>query len=212
MNDDIAFVYSSVKIGEGEENSKINYLIGGNNKIIKFEEYMNYIVTGKVPYSPGAALFRTKDLNKNLHVNFKTAISHDYENHGAGPDLMIYLLTFENYKFSYYISSPLVFFRAHPGSFTIGSRNKDIINSYRSVISLFLRKKKSKSYWAKYLAYEWIRLIFRNNYIPIKKFISQNEGANTKLEYILFYIGIIIYMQIILKRLFFSVFGKKSES
>lgn len=70
--------------------------------------------------SPGAILIRTRDLLKNLHIQFPTSTLRHFEKNGhRSPDVMISLLTAHNYPYVANVSMPLVYFRAHAGSFTI---------------------------------------------------------------------------------------------
>jgi glycosyltransferase involved in cell wall biosynthesis len=62
---------------------------------------------GRLPVSPGAALFRMEDLRRNLH---------DFGNHGIGPDLLLMLLTARAYPSVAHVPEPLVSFRDHEGS------------------------------------------------------------------------------------------------
>ena len=84
-------------------------------------------------------MLHTKDLIKNLHTDFPTVTFRPFDQHGAGPDVMISLLTAKSYPCVACISAPLAFFRAHSGSFTVSNENNSITNGYISVISYYLR-------------------------------------------------------------------------
>ena len=68
--------------------------------------------------SPGAALFRINDLYNNLITQIPSPSFNDFADHGAGPDLLLYLLTAITYQKIAFINEPLCFFRVHEDSFT----------------------------------------------------------------------------------------------
>jgi len=209
FQDDIGFVYSAARIGVSLENSTIHYKLKKDysNKV-NFNEYLKLLLAGLAPYSPGAALFKTKDLLKNLHLNFPTSVKHQYEKHGAGPDLMTFLFCFEGYKFAYAISEPLVYFRAHSGSYSVGDLRGEVIESYRSVISWYLINHFSMKDWARYLSSQWlIEMRNRRSYIPLGDFILNNNGKNSFFERTLFYMGIFSFLFHKGKRKLISLFS-----
>lgn len=75
------------------------------------------------PASPGAALFRTSDLHKNILTSLPGFDDYDFLRYGAGVDWLIYMLTALYYPHIAYVAEPLVYFRAHPDSITI--KNED---------------------------------------------------------------------------------------
>lgn len=62
---------------------------------------------GRLPVSPGAALFRMKDLRKNLI---------DFGENGIGPDLYVLMRTAWDYPAVAHVAEPLARFLDHPGS------------------------------------------------------------------------------------------------
>ena len=74
---------------------------------------------GAIPVSPGAALFRTTDLIKNIRTELPGITDYDFKATGAGVDWLIYMLTALNYPYVQYIDKPMSFFRIHSGSLTI---------------------------------------------------------------------------------------------
>lgn len=83
-----------------------------------------------VPLSPGCAIFRTSDLEKNLMVKIPSPTITDFLSHGAGPDLLLYLLTAEAYEYFAFIDEPLSFFRSHEGSITISDKSGYLFRCY----------------------------------------------------------------------------------
>lgn len=116
----VAFVYTSALVGLNPQSAAVMY-----DEIRGRRSRMAYLLaslfTGRVPLSPGAALFRTADLRKNLVWDIPSWNATPFTQHGAGPDLLLYLLTAYDYKFIVALNEPLVFFRAHAGSISIES-------------------------------------------------------------------------------------------
>ena len=121
---DIGFVFTKVCIGEIEWEGDIWYEYFTQDALIDTGQYITdcIINVDKVPVSPGCALFRRDDLNKNLHITIPSPTIDDFDKHGAGPDLLLYLLSAVCYKKVAYINDTLAFFRSHPGSITISDR------------------------------------------------------------------------------------------
>lgn len=70
---------------------------------------------GRLPVSPGAALFRMNDLRKNLI---------DFGAHGIGPDLYLLMKTAWDYPAVAHVAEPLVHFSDHPGSISRQKRTE----------------------------------------------------------------------------------------
>lgn len=74
----------------------------------------NFIIgafsNGNVPYSPGNALFRLKDLRESLVVQIPNIAGRESSQHGIGPDLLFYLITCTRYAYYSKIDAPLAFF------------------------------------------------------------------------------------------------------
>jgi len=80
------------------------------NRVGRFSRWIclrDMMYNGRLPVSPGAALFRIGDLRRNLV---------DFGRDGIGPDLLLMLLTAASYPFIAHIAEPLAVFRDHPGS------------------------------------------------------------------------------------------------
>jgi hypothetical protein len=78
--------------------------------------------------SPGAALFRMADLMENLLLDIPVFDKEQIARLGAGPDLLLYLLTALRYPKVGYVRDCLTFFRSHSKAIT--AENSDVITSY----------------------------------------------------------------------------------
>ena len=178
----IALVYCAARIGKSRNESIIAYSQADSSRVSS-PQFLNLVLCGKAPVSPGAVLIRTTDLLKNLHIQFPTSTPRNFEKNGAGPDVMILLLTAHNYPYVANISMPLVYFRAHAGSFSIENSNNDVIKGYRSAIAFFLIRNHGHQPWIDYLAHSWLQQMrfdhrWRN---PISHLIEY-EGSGSLTE------------------------------
>jgi len=123
LGDDVSFVFSSVKIGSDPAHAQIHYQWGkaANTDAVLIDagEYIKEVLMGfGALVSPGAALFRLKDLKENFIKELPSRKLHGFSYHGAGPDLLLFLLTALQYKKVAHLPEPLVFFRKHDDSAT----------------------------------------------------------------------------------------------
>ncbi|HWE53415.1 MAG TPA: glycosyltransferase family 2 protein [Bryobacteraceae bacterium] len=88
---------------------RIEYLLSGRSgKLPRWTCLRHMMFNGRLPVSPGAALFRMADLRRNLFV--------DFGHNGIGPDLLLLLLTAASRPFVAHVAEPLAIFHDHEGS------------------------------------------------------------------------------------------------
>ncbi len=157
----IALVYCAARIGEARETAVLAY---SNDECSRMtaSQFVTHIWRDEAPVSPGAILIRTNDLRNSLQLEFPTSTPRPFAKHGAGPDVMIALLTSEKYSHVAHISRPLVFFREHLGSFSSQNANGQVADGYRSAISYYLKKSHGREVWLDYLAFSWLLQIRRS--------------------------------------------------
>lgn len=205
----VAFVYSAVVIGAEKGMGSIAYARGMAGKI-RSRYYVEMVVKGLAPLSPGAVLIRANDLMQSIRLNFSTFTPRPYDKHGAGPDLMIMLLTCEKYQFVWHIASPLVYFRAHSDSLSVANIDNGIANAYESVISLYLKSNSNLYYWVRYVAACWTKqTMMKKKWIDPKTFLVTHEGGGRIAELIVFlvfafYFLIYYYARNMLKTIYFK--------
>jgi glycosyltransferase involved in cell wall biosynthesis len=179
---EVSIVYSSARIGENSVHACIAYSLGKSARLSTVR-FKNLLLNGKAPVSPGAILIRTKDLLSNLHMDFATSTKRPFDKHGAGPDVMILLLTADNYNFVEHISDPLVFFRAHVGSFTVSNENNQVSQAYRSALSYYLLNNNDQGLWIRYSARGWLgQMKSIRKWIPPKQYLIEYEGNGSYYE------------------------------
>lgn len=89
-------------------------------RIVSSDRYVrSALLTDQTPVSPGAALFRMEDLRRNLRFDVPSPSVSGFTSTGAGPDLLLYLLTASAYPCIAHLEPPLCRFRTHPSSITL---------------------------------------------------------------------------------------------
>ena len=179
---DVSLVYCAARIGKSKESACIAYSLGEPGRLSS-TRFLNLILWGDAPVSPGAIVIRTKDLRANLHTDFPTATPRPFDKHGAGPDVMILLLTAERYPCVIHHPMPLVYFRAHGGSFTISNANNQVPQGYKSSFSHYLINYKGRAPWLRYLADGWLRQLRADRkWVPPKSYLIEFEGNGSLPE------------------------------
>ena len=179
---DLALVYCAARIGKSREESVIAYSQATPARV-NSTKFLNLILSGEAPVSPGAVLIRTRDLLKNLHTTFPTATQRQYEKNGAGPDVMILLLTSLSYTYVYKISEPHVFFRIHETSFSIINKDNDVISGYKSIFCYFLKTHLTWFRWIEFVSKSWLGEVRRNkNWVAPSSYLCKYEGCGDSWE------------------------------
>lgn len=187
-NSDVGLVYCGARIGAVKEKAILAY-IRNDDSLLTQLEFLNLILLHEAPLSPGAILFRTRDLCKNLHAQFATAAPRQFEINGAGPDVMIALLTAEQYKYVANISLPLVYFRVHGESFSTCNTNNHIAKGYMSAISLYLARNYAHHAWLSYVAYGWLQQMkFEKAWRSPSRHLIEYEGCGGLNEILVMFI------------------------
>ena len=144
MADDVGFAYSTCLIGQSQDSAVSAYsspypLRADVTRMRSFYGLLLYAsAAGRlIPVSPGAALFRRSDVIDSLRRSLNQPASPDCLLTGAGPDVMIFLDSLKRYPAFCHISMPLVFFRSHPGSFSVGDQRQAVQRAYAVTLRTF---------------------------------------------------------------------------
>lgn len=134
LNDDVGFVYSNVNM---------NYLNGTHlttgiythpQGIQPMKDFVYFVLNFSLTISPGCAIFRRKDILKNLLSEIPDVGGIYGRDSGVGEDLLLFLLTSLDYPKYAYIGEPLANFLNHPGSITVNAfldnKEKNLITAY----------------------------------------------------------------------------------
>jgi glycosyltransferase involved in cell wall biosynthesis len=133
-NEDVGFVFTGTEIFNDDTGERTKAYFIGETGIYNTQLYIESSLLGEpfeVPVSPGNALFRKKDLEKNLLIDIPNKIGSDFKMHAIGNDALIYLLTSKDYPKFAFVNETLAFFRSHKDSITIStdSHNLNILYS-----------------------------------------------------------------------------------
>lgn len=126
----VAFAYTAAEIGTSPGEGSIYF--AQESSAMSSESFVLGSLTTprRYPVSPACALFRLDDLRGNFMANLPTSPPFDLSTNGAGTDLLMYLLAAAARPRVAHISEPLAFFRAHPGSITVGGQGGRVALGY----------------------------------------------------------------------------------
>lgn len=181
---EIAFVSTAALIGTTPGSSKLSYQHGSGVHVLSSEQYLRRLARGipAVPVSPGAALFRLKDLKQNLMLDVPSPVPHDFSANGAGPDVLLFALTACKYRKVAIVNKPLAFFRKHEGSFTIANRENAVSEGYSRALSWFFREYSLPFNWATWVARIWLRVVWRDKRWISPRSIASHYAGNGSLH------------------------------
>ncbi|MEK9825718.1 MAG: glycosyltransferase [Methylotenera sp.] len=183
QDESVGFVSTSARIGEKPEKIlRVLYKNVFSSETIDSSMYLSCLTQGKpeLPYSPGTGLFRTKDFRKNLSFDIPTNQPLGFENHGAGPDVLLFAKTALDYKNVVFLPDELVFFRSHNDSITIQNPNNIVHKGYEHAIASFCRRYLSREATINWLACIWLGRMKRNRrwIAPLVTFREIDESIN----------------------------------
>ena len=190
-NSEVAFVYSAAKIGVDDKNFLIHYL-EKKSGFINSKTYIDYVINGRAPISPGSVLIRTQDFRENLLIDIPTAVRRNFRLHGSGPDVLILLLTAEKYKYVYCVANPLVFFRIHFGSLTVENKSNQVVDGFTSAVSYYLKTRNLHLKRIRFVSRFWMKSIKdHKKWIDPLKFSTDHEGVGSFSE-----LGMILFFSV----------------
>lgn len=171
----IAFVSTAAYIGTDIDTAQISYINKSLPEKITTTNYLKILATGypKLAVSPGVALFRMTDLRKNLLYRIPDNIEHNFNIDGAGPDVLLFVLTAKSYMNLIMLKEPKVFFRVHDGSFTMVNKDNHVREGYWIALAWFYKNFSNISNWSQWVARTWLSLMIKN-----RKFISPLRISN----------------------------------
>jgi glycosyltransferase involved in cell wall biosynthesis len=122
-NQSVGFVFTMAGIGPEPPGRNLAYRWRETSGVFSSQQFLADLIScgGDVPVSPGVALFRRKDMQSFLKTAIPAPAGQELFAHGAGLDQLLFLLAAQNYSSVGYVCEMLSFFRAHPGSLTIGN-------------------------------------------------------------------------------------------
>ena len=169
QDEKIAFVYGPAYI-VNENSKQITYNLYDKNAIINAQLFSELLIFGgNVPVSPGCAIFRKRDVVKNLVVDVPNDNELDFNRFGAGNDLLLFLIPLLEYEKVAYVYSARSYFRAHKDSFTC-SNNLDLY--YDWARTYYLNTKNDKEQIKRFKTEMMTKSFKNDDYIKINKSIK----------------------------------------
>ena len=154
----VAFVFTMALTGPQPRESRLAYRFHAHTGRFTRRHYIRRALFGsRAPVSPGAALFRVSDLRGSLRLSIPSPTIDDFEQHGAGIDLLLYLMTAARYEEVAYVAEPLVFFRSHEGSITHSAGDSRLADAYHQARIWFAAHTQGRWTLASTLAAAWLR-------------------------------------------------------
>jgi glycosyltransferase involved in cell wall biosynthesis len=182
---EVGFVFTTAEIGSQPGTGQPAYKWANGSKKLPGSFFIHdALFEGNVPVSPGAALFRLNDLRKNLLLGIPSPTMNDFLNHGAGIDLLLYLLTARSYAEVAYVDEPLAFFHSHPGSITMASQPSQISDCYTQARIWFALEYGNATMAERCVTWYWLgecrqRKTWVNPVEFVRKFISDGKAGVT---------------------------------
>jgi glycosyltransferase involved in cell wall biosynthesis len=131
---DVAFVYTRATLHDSGLNP-LRVLLRHPGGARPIADIVQYLFSSPLTISPGCAVFRRRDVLKNLLNEVPGAGGQYGKNSGVGEDLLLFLLTSLDYEMYAHIPEPLADFLAHPGSITVNAQQtgqgKALADSYQ---------------------------------------------------------------------------------
>lgn len=158
FNNDVGFVFTSVVIDDDFNKTDHVYYQYGDTGLYPSIRYLDEaMLDNKLPVSPGCAIFRLADLKKNLVNGVESPSFSDFSNHGAGPDLLMFLLTALHYPYIGFVNEPLSFFREHSGSISLSMKRLDLYDRYQQAKIWFCAKYLSHDVQRRLSSITWVQ-------------------------------------------------------
>lgn len=141
-NSHIGFVYSKTIIFKKNKNNRTVFDLNMSgiyeNSLFIKKSLLEHPLA--VPVSPANAVFRAKDVKKNLLIDIPNNYDIDFSKIGQGNDVLIFLLTLLEYDYFGYINKPLAKFRDHSDSITLSTNSVLVNMRYHVAKAFFLSK------------------------------------------------------------------------
>ncbi len=197
IDNDIGFVLSSYDMGAAIDDSKFQNDWQGIDGLISSKRYIEMAIRRfAFCVSPGAALFRTKDVLEVFEDEIPSPSLSNFKSHGAGPDLLIFLKIASKYENIYKIGKSLTFFRSHDDSQTIkmNSEKNGLIQSSYMQARIYFASNYDKKFFGRSLGKAFFVELFQNNNYRVLNvnYLVDIYSFNKDFRYIDVLIGFIL--------------------
>ena len=184
---DVGFVFTGTEIFNDDSGQKNKAYFIGNTGIYSTKKFIEGILLGgPFPVSPGNALFRKKDVKKNLLLGIPNKIGSDFKMHAIGNDVLLYLLTANKYSNFAFVNEALSYFRAHSNSITISTNKTDVALLYYLAKAYFVENYiNEKRLTRKFNAKLFLNLLrYKSNKLGIKSIRDfYTDGVKIEVDF-----------------------------
>ena len=168
---EVGFVFNTVNQGTSRSSVLAQFVWQPMSGVQPSSRFLEDFTRPLEPFSPGCAIFRLKDLKENLVLEISAPADFDFLSHGAGPDILLFLLTAVKYPKVAFISEPLVFFRHHAGSLSVHGMNGRVREGYQRAFLWFAENYLSKSeFHCMAFTYWWLELRAKRRWVSPKSY------------------------------------------
>jgi len=149
---ELAFVFSKVHVGAALDSVEgIMYDCFPQTGVFEVADFVRGVYLGRsMPFSPGCAIFEAERLRHSL-IETNDLFANNYLKNGAGPDVLMFLMSCLGAKYFGFIDEPLSFFREHESSITTSTKGLEIRKAYAKAVIWYLwkhfGKKEAITYW-----------------------------------------------------------------
>ena len=148
LRDDVGFVYTRTRIHHSAD-AHTRVLLRHPAGIRPMSQVVQFLLREKLPISPGCALFRRRDILKNLLPEVPGAHGRYGRNSGVGEDLLLFLLAALDYPYYAHVPEALANFLAHPTSITTQAgdtgRMAELVSAYALAKQYYLSRPRAES-------------------------------------------------------------------
>lgn len=175
---DVGFAFSAAQVGPTPGAGGLHGAWKSAPAIATSRQFVSdCLLTQKLLVSPGAALFRRADLQRNLLDEVPSPTLSGFWRTGAGPDLLCYLLTARDYPKVAHLLDPLSFFRDHSGSISVSSEGR-LVEPYWQARLWFAENFTDANLYAQVRVGAWFALCRKQNRLlpypdALKPFIAE---------------------------------------
>ncbi len=140
-NTDVAFIMTNIKsIDNNGDYTNYPMELNKTGKIESKEYIKEVLLDEKIyPFSPGCALFRMDDLKHNFVVDILNNAGQNARQHAVGNDLLLFLVTANQYQYCYFLNEYLSWFRAHGDSISIQAGSNKLVLLYYVAKAFFVQ-------------------------------------------------------------------------
>ena len=148
-NKDVGFVFTKTCFFYPDGTQTPHYRVGTTGLYDSMKFIRGALIGNDFPVSPGNALFRRADLDRNLMLDIPNGLGVDFTAHGMGNDLLLFLLTAKDYPQFAYVDEALSFFRVHGDSISVREKRFRLLLIYHVAKAYFVENRLQDEYLKK---------------------------------------------------------------